>query len=220
LGETRAPGGWDFAAALTYITTPNAPSGRGFSREELDRLCQAHRGVLLLDEAYVDFAAEQALDLALKHPHVLVCRTFSKAYSLCFLRVGYCVGHPELIGALHKIRDSYNVNGMGQLAAEAALDSPDYYQRNFQRIISSRQHLSARLTECGFSVFPSQTNFVLVRPPRFPAETWLQKLRDKKILVRWFKSTELRDFLRITIGSAVEIEKLLAAVRAILRQKS
>jgi histidinol-phosphate aminotransferase len=211
--------GWDFAAALTYITTPNAPSGRGFSRADLERLCQAHRGVVLLDEAYVDFASEHALDLALKYGHVLVSRTFSKAYSLCFLRVGYCVGHPDLIAALHKIRDSYNVNGMRQLAAEATLDSLPYYQRNFQRIISLRQRLSAQLTELGFAVCPSQTNFILARPPRFPAEQWIEKLRQKKVLVRWFSSVELRDFLRITIGSELEIEKLLAAVRAILRQK-
>jgi histidinol-phosphate aminotransferase len=211
--------GWDFTAALTYITTPNAPSGCGFSRADLERLCQAHRGVLLLDEAYVDFASEHALDLALKFRHVLVSRTFSKAYSLCFLRVGYCVGHPDLIAALHKIRDSYNVNGLGQLAAETTLDSLPYYQRNFQRIISSRQCLSAQLTELGFAIFPSQTNFILARPPRFPAEEWLEKLRQKKVLVRWFSSVELRDFLRITIGGEPEIEKLLAAVRAILRQK-
>jgi histidinol-phosphate aminotransferase len=208
---------WDFAAALTYVTTPNAPSGRGFGRAELERLCQAHQGLLLLDEAYVDFADEHALDLALKYRHVLVCRTFSKAYSLCFLRVGYCVGHRDLIAALHKIRDSYNVNGLGQLAAEATLDSLPYYRRNFQRIITCRQHLSNELTKLGFAVFPSQTNFILVRPPRFEAEVWLEKLRQRKILVRWFGSVELRDYLRITIGSETEIGKLLAAVRAILR---
>jgi histidinol-phosphate aminotransferase len=210
--------GWDFDAALTYLTTPNAPSGRGLSRAELDRLCQAHRGVLLLDEAYVDFASENALDLALIHPHVLVTRTFSKAYSLCFLRVGYCVGPGDLISALHKVRDSYNVNGLGQVAAEATLDSLPYYQRNFKRIISTRQRLSARLTDLGFTVFPSQTNFILVRPPRFTAQNWLEKLRKKKILVRWFSTPELRDFLRVTIGSELEIDQLLRAVQSVLRQ--
>ena len=108
---------WDFRAALTLVTTPNAPSGRGYSTAELENVCRAQKGVMLLDEAYVDFARENAMALALKYPHVLVARTFSKAYSLCFQRVGYCVGHPELIAALQKIRDSYNVNGLGQIAA-------------------------------------------------------------------------------------------------------
>ena len=113
---------WDFRAALTFVTTPNAPSGRGYSTAQLEELCRAQKGVVLLDEAYVDFARENAMALALKYPHVLVARTFSKAYSLCFQRVGYCVGHPDLIAALHKIRDSYNVNGLGQIAALATLE--------------------------------------------------------------------------------------------------
>ena len=91
---------WDFHAALTFVTTPNAPSGRGYATHALAALCRAQRGVVVLDEAYVDFADENALRLALKYPHVLVARTFSKAYSLCFQRVGYFVGHPELIAAL------------------------------------------------------------------------------------------------------------------------
>src|SRR5436309_11732474 len=119
--------------------------------------------------------------LALKYPHVLVGRTFSKAYSLCFQRVGYFVGHPELIGALQKIRDSYNVNGLGQVAAEATLDDLAYYRANFKRIVATRAWLSRELARLGFRVFPSQTNFILVRPPRFPAQAWLRKLRDRKI---------------------------------------
>ena len=192
---------WDFNAALTLVTTPNAPSGRGYSTAELDTLCRAQRGVVVLDEAYVDFADENAMKLALKHPHVLVARTFSKAYSLCFQRVGYFVGHPELIAALHKIRDSYNVNGLGQIAAEATLDDLAYYRANFRKIIATRERLSRELTKLGFRVLPSQTNFILVRPPRFPAKDWLQKLRDRKILVRWFSAPEVRDYLRITIGT-------------------
>lgn len=118
----RRAGRWDFHAALTFVTTPHAPSGRGYRTAQLAALCRAQRGVIVLDEAYVDFAREQALALALRHRQVLVARTFSKAYSLCFQRVGYLVGHPELIAALHKIRDSYNVNGLGQVAAAATLD--------------------------------------------------------------------------------------------------
>ena len=207
---------WNFNAALTLVTTPNAPSGRGYSTKELEALCFAQRGVVVLDEAYVDFAEANALPLAIKHPHVLVARTFSKAYSLCFQRVGYFVGHPDLIGALHKIRDSYNVNGLGQIAAEATLDDLACYRANFLRIIATRAWLDRELTKLGFQVLPSQTNFILVRPPQFPAEAWLQKLRAKKLIVRWFRAPEVRDYLRITIGTQAEAGRLVRAAKKIL----
>lgn len=206
---------WDFRAALTFVTTPNAPSGRGYPTAELDALCAAMRGVVVLDEAYVDFAAEHALALALKHPHVLVSRTFSKAYSLCFQRVGYFVGHPELIAALDKVRDSYNVNGLGQVAALATLNDLGHYRRNFRRIIATRERLRRELTGLGFVVLPSQTNFLLVKPPGPPAKDWLDRLRDQKILVRWFSAPEVNRFLRLTIGSDAEADALLKAVRKI-----
>jgi histidinol-phosphate aminotransferase len=210
---------WDFAAALTFITTPNAPSGRAYATAELDALCRGHRGVVVLDEAYVDFAVENALKLALQHPHVLVARTFSKAYSLCFQRVGYFVGHPKLIAALDKLRDSYNVNGLGQIAALATLDDLPYYRANFRRIKATRARLSESLEQLGFSVLPSQTNFILARPPKFAAKDWLEKLRTQKVLVRWFSSPEVMDCLRITIGAEAEADALLRAARDLLKQK-
>jgi histidinol-phosphate aminotransferase len=206
---------WDFNAALTFVTTPNAPSGRGYKTSELEKLCRAQKGVVVLDEAYVDFADENALKLALKFPHVLVARTFSKAYSLCFQRVGYFVGHPELIAALDKIRDSYNVNGLGQIAAEATLDDLKYYRANFKKIVTTREWLSRELTKLDFRVLPSQTNFILAKPPLFPAKDWLQKLREQKILVRWFNAPEVKDYLRITIGTPAEAVALVKAVRKI-----
>jgi histidinol-phosphate aminotransferase len=217
LAELKRGRNWDFNAALTFLTTPNAPGGRGYATAELEKLCRAQRGVVVLDEAYVDFAAENALKLALTLPQVLVARTFSKAYSLCFQRVGYLVGHPDLIAALHKIRDSYNVNGLGQVAAEATLDDLKYYRANFQKIIATRDWLTRELTALEFRVLPSQANFLLTRPPGFPASDWLQKLRDRKILVRWFSAPEVKDYLRITIGTPAEAAALVQAAREICR---
>lgn len=214
LTECRRAGQWDFDAALTFITTPNAPSGRGYPTDQLRQICRAQSGVVVLDEAYVDFARENALSLSLRLPNVLVARTFSKAYSLCFQRIGYLVGKPELIAALHKIRDSYNVNGLGQIAALGTLNDLPYYRKNFSRIIATRQKLSAQLQEMGFSVLPSQTNFILVRPPRYSARTWLENLRNRKILVRWFDQPVIRDYLRITIGTPREAQALVEAVKA------
>jgi histidinol-phosphate aminotransferase len=217
-GVAELKGGrqWNFNAALTFVTTPNAPSGRGYRTAELENLCRAQQGVVVLDEAYVDFAGENALKLALKLPQVLVARTFSKAYSLCFQRVGYFVGHAELIAALDKIRDSYNVNGLGQIAAAATLDDLKFYRANFKKIIATREWLSNKLAKPGFRVLPSQTNFILAQPPKFPAKDWLQKLREHKILVRWFSAPETRDYLRITIGTRAEASALVAAARKIV----
>jgi hypothetical protein len=136
-------------------------AGGGYQTTELETLCRAQNGIIILDEAYVDFAEENALELALKYPHVIVSRTFSKAYSLCFQRVGYFVAHPELIAALDKIRDSYNVNGLGQIAAEATLDDLDYYRKIFRRIIDSRTRLSGQLEELGFDGVSKPDKFYL-----------------------------------------------------------
>lgn len=216
LSELKRGKQWDFNAALTLITTPNAPGGRGYPTRELDALCKVQQGIVVLDEAYVDFANDNAMRLALKHHHVLVARTFSKAYSLCFQRVGYFVGHPELIAAMDKIRDSYNVNGLGQVAAEATLDDLAFYRANFRKIIATRNWLSRELTKLDFQVLPSQTNFILIKPPMFPAKDWLQKLRDHKILVRWFSALEVRDYLRITIGTPGEAAAFVKAALKIL----
>jgi histidinol-phosphate aminotransferase len=217
VAELKRGGKWNFNAALSFVTTPNAPSGRGYKTAELEKLCRVQKGVLILDEAYVDFANENALKLAFKFPHVFVARTFSKAYSLCFQRVGYFVGHAELIAALDKIRDSYNVNGLGQIAAEATLDDLKFYRANFKKIIATREWLSRELTKLGFRVLPSQTNFILAKPPLFPAKDWLQKLREQKILVRWFSAPDVNEYLRITIGTPAEAAALVKAVRTILK---
>jgi histidinol-phosphate aminotransferase len=145
-----------------------------------------------------------------------VARTFSKAYALCFQRIGYFAGHPALIGALQKIRDSYNVNGLGQVAALATLSDLPHYRANFRRIIATRRRLTRELEKLGFHVLPSRANFIFARPPAFPAEVWLQRWREKRVLVRWFNSPATKDFLRITIGTDAEINALLRAARQIM----
>jgi histidinol-phosphate aminotransferase len=148
---------------------------------------------------------------------VLVSRTFSKAYSLCFQRIGYFVGPAELVGAMHRLRDSYNVNGLGQVAAEATLSDLGYYRKNFRRILATRERLHRELTGLGWDVLPSQTNFLLCRPSGRSAQEWLQALRERKILVRWFGTPEMASYLRITVGSEAEASALLKALRQIQR---
>jgi histidinol-phosphate aminotransferase len=216
IGDLKRGKKWNFQAPLTLVTTPNAPSGRAISTGELEALCAAQKGVVVLDEAYVDFANENAMALAKNFPHVLVSRTFSKAYSLCFQRIGYMVGDPALIEAMDKLRDSYNVNGLGQVAALATLEDLGYYRKNFERIIATRQKFSADLSKLGFEVLPSQTNFIFAKPPKFTAEEWLEKLRENNVLVRWFKHPSTRDYLRITIGMEREMRVTLQTIRFLL----
>ena len=179
-------------------------------------ICEAQKGVLILDEAYVDFACENALRLAKRYPHVIISRTFSKAYSLCFQRVGYFIGHPTLIAALDRIRDSYNTNGLGQAAALTTLSDLVYYQKQFARILELRSKTTVELAALGFDVLPSQTNFIFAKPSGITAAEWFEKLRERKILTRWFDKPG--------IGTGCEspseqkrMARFLSATRAILR---
>jgi histidinol-phosphate aminotransferase len=128
------------------------------------------------------------------------------------------VGHPDLIAGLDQIRDSYNVNGLGQVAALESLRHTGHYRRNFATVKRTRAWLTKQLAALGFETLPSQANFILTRPPGPPAREWLGRLRARKILVRWFSAPEVSGFLRITIGTPAEARKLVTAVAAILRE--
>lgn len=217
--QLRADGKWNFDAALTFVTTPNAPTGRGYTTKELEALCQAQHGVVLLDEAYTDFAEEHAMELALRYPNVLVARTFSKAYCLCFQRVGYVVGPEKLVSAIHKIRGSYNVNGLGQIAAEATLDNLDYYRENFARIKQTRDETIEWLRANGFEASQSQSNFVFAKPLWISAEGLYHALHKVNVLVRWWKYPEVKDYLRISVGSEEEMLRFKEEVLKIKKEK-
>jgi histidinol-phosphate aminotransferase len=211
-------GKWNFQAALTYITTPNAPSGVGYKTKDLAKICKDQNGIIILDEAYIDFAEETALNLIKRFPNVIISRTFSKSYSLCSQRIGYFIAHPKLITAIDRIRDSYNTNGLGQTAALATLTDLNYYQKQFKRIIKARSQTSKILTEIGFDVIPSQTNFIYAKPKGLSAKDWFNKLRKRKIITRWFDTKECRDWLRITIGTEREMKKFISSTKAIVEK--
>ena len=213
-------GKWNFQAALTYITTPNAPSGAGYKTSDLAKICKDQNGIIILDEAYIDFAKETALDLTKRFPNVIISRTFSKSYSLCSQRIGYFIAHPKLITALDRIRDSYNTNELGQTAALATLTDLSYYQKQFKHIIKARSQTSKTLTAIGFDIIPSQTNFIFAKPNGLSAKDWFTKLRKRKIITRWFDTKECRDRLRITIGTKEEMERFISATEAIVKKST
>lgn len=212
--EWSMPDGYE--ASLFFLANPNAPTGIMYPRATVRAFCAQFRGVVLIDEAYVDFAREDNMDLALSRPNVLVARTLSKSYSLAGLRVGYAVGPPDLIAALFTIKDSYNVGALAQEIALAALSDRAHMEANVERIRMERERAARALQRRGFTVFPSETNFLWVRPPRCAAEELYRRLRDDRIYVRWFDGERTRDYLRITVGTEGEMAALFQALDRLL----
>jgi histidinol-phosphate aminotransferase len=202
---------------LIFITQPNAPSGVWLQRVELQRVIEETSGVVVIDEAYVHFAADNCLDFAHEYDNVIVARTLSKAFSFAGMRVGWAVGPSNLIAALGKVKDSYNVGRLAQIGAQATLEDWGYFQKNVERIKATRQQVIGRLEEWKFFVYPSQTNFIFARPPTpLTARQWFEQLRERKILVRWWDADRIRDFARVSIGTEEEMEKFLKATRQFL----
>lgn len=204
----------DYQASLFLMTNPNAPTSLLFEKRDVAAFCRTFNGVILIDEAYVDFAREHAMDLATAatNTNTLVMRTLSKSFSLAGLRLGYAVGPAPLIAALYKIKDSYNIDMLAQLVAQAALTDYEYMRTNVARIQQTRGRLMNALRRLGYGVLESDTNFVFARPPDGKATEILTHLRNRRILVRHFPGPRTGDYLRITVGTEVEIDALLAAL--------
>ncbi len=215
--------GWsmpeEYSASLFFLTNPNAPTSFAFDRARVEAFVKASRGVVLVDEAYADFADGNCMDLALENDNMLVCRTLSKSYSLAGIRLGYCVGHAELIAAMHKIKDSYNVNYLSQEIARVAILDQDTMKANVSAIVETRRIVSEKLSEFGFEVGESQTNFLWIKPLGIGAAKLFEALREKKIIVRYFGDDErTKDYLRVTVGTAPEMLAFLDAVEQILKE--
>jgi len=217
----------DFAARLNHagcrlalLVNPHAPSGVATPVAHLERIAREFRGVLLIDEAYVDFADADVLPLldpARKLTNVLLLRTLSKGYSLAGLRFGYGLGSAPLIATLHKVRDSYNTDIVAQTAAAAALRHRTEAQQTWHAVVAERARLAAELHQRGLATPPSQSNFLLATCPRGrpSAPMIYEALKARGILVRYFDQDRLRDKLRITVGSPPQNDALLAALDAV-----
>ena len=207
----------DVEAKLTILCHPNAPSGTMPLLTQVEDLARRVHGILVIDEAYIDFADETALPLIHKYPHVVILRTFSKSFSLAGMRVGLAFGHPEFIKALMKVKDSYNVNRLSIVAATAALEDYAWMQQNVAKIRATRARLITALRELGYTVYDSHTNFVLVRKAEVNQEPIYHGLKDQGVLIRYFALPNLTDCLRITVGTDEEIDILLVAIQHLTR---
>lgn len=204
-------------ARLCLLPRPNAPSGVSVPRDMVERLCATFNGLVIIDEAYVDFADDHCMDFAKRFENAIVMRTFSKSFSLAGMRIGTAVARPGIIREFLKTKDSYNMNACSQAAGLAALQDYVYMEANVARVRRTRARLRAALIELGFAVPESQANFLLARcPGDRPAAGIFQSLRERKILVRYFNARRLENVLRITVGDDDECDALLDALEAIL----
>ena len=199
-------------AALTLVASPNSPSGNRTPNEVLGDLADRLDGLLVIDEAYVDFATGDALELSRRHKNVLVLRTLSKGYALAGLRLGFAVAAPPLIAGLAKVKDSYNVDAISARVGAVAYRDVDHARHMVARVCASRQRLAAALTELGFRVWPSEANFLLVRPVDGRASAIYEGLKAHGILVRYFEAPGLDDKLRITVGTDGQNDRLVAVL--------
>jgi histidinol-phosphate aminotransferase len=206
------PGIAEAGGRVTFLCNPNSPSGTLTPVEGIARLAAGLEGLLVVDEAYVDFATASALDLVRHHDNIVVLRSFSKSFSLAGLRIGLAFGPPAFMAELLKVKDSYNLSQVSITAATAALEDLPWMRENVARVRGTRARLSAGLIELGFDVPRSEANFVLARRPGRNLEALYEELRQRGILVRYFAVPELRDALRITVGTDGETDALLAAL--------
>ena len=198
---------------------PNAPTGRVLALQAIEQLLKANpHSVVLVDEAYIDFGGETAISLVDQYPNLLVTQTLSKSRSLAGLRVGLAVGHPDLIEALERIKNSFNSYPLDRLAiagAAAAFEDKAYFQQTCRQVIDSRERVVAGLQQLGFEVLPSAANFVFARHPHKEAAQLAAGLREQGVIVRHFKQPRIEQFLRISIGDEAQNSALLDALRGL-----
>tara|TARA_B100001057_G_scaffold473753_1_gene538592 strand:- start:88 stop:1074 length:987 start_codon:yes stop_codon:yes gene_type:complete len=198
---------------------PNAPTGRYLGLQHVEEILAANPDrVVVVDEAYIDFGGESAITLIDKYPNLLVSQTLSKARSLAGLRVGFAVGHPDLIEALNRVKNSFNSYPLDRLAlagAKAAYEDEAWFRKCCDGVISERERVAAALEELGFEVLPSKANFIFARHKDQPGEVLAKSLREQGIIVRHFNKPRISEFLRITIGTVEQNDALIAGLESL-----
>ena len=207
-------------AGAIILPNPNAPTGIGLPLTEIEELLEAHPDIpVVVDEAYVDFGGDSAIPLTRRHDNLLVVHTLSKSRSLAGMRVGFAIGQRPLIEALERIKDSFNsypIDRLAEAAATAAIEDVAWFDETRNKVIASRQRVTGALQQRGFEVLPSEANFIFARHPDHAGADLAAGLRARSILVRHFNKPRIDDFLRISIGTEAECDRLVAAMDAVL----
>lgn len=205
-------------AALTIVCNPNAPNGSFISMDELVSLADELSGILLIDEAYVDFAEANYTGLVKEFDNVIILRSMSKGYSLAGMRFGYAIAQPDLIAGLIKVKDSYNVDAVAVAVATAAIKDQKYFSETTEKVKKDRHILIAQMRDLEFEVPESCANFVLAKSKNCKASKIYDKLAQRRIYVRYFNLPGLNDKLRISVGTSEQNDKLISALKEILSE--
>lgn len=202
------------------ITNPNAPTSIALGLDKIEQVLKANPNrVIVIDEAYVDFGAESAVELVSRYENLVVCQTTSKSRSLAGLRVGFAIAQAHLIAALEAVKNSFNsypIDRFAIAAAVASFEDQDYFQEQCEKVIASREKLVANLTELGFNVLPSKANFIFATHSLHDAAQLAEKLRDQGIIVRYFNKPRINQFLRITIGTDEQNQRLVDTLKKLI----
>ena len=209
--------------SLVVIANPNAPTGIALELFEIEKIVSSNPdGVVIIDEAYVDFGAESAVKLTEKYSNLLVVQTFSKSRSMAGARLGFAFANEQIIEDLEKIKYStnpYNINRLTQIAGAAALKNQAYFDRNSKKIAETREYVKNELIGLEFTVTDSKANFLFAKSDKISGKELYLSLKERGVLIRHFESKRIKDFNRITIGSRVEMEIFLKEVREIIGGK-
>jgi histidinol-phosphate aminotransferase len=202
---------------LVIISSPNNPTGKSCNVRSIREFLEIYKGLLVVDEAYVDFYGNSAIELINDFENVIVTRTFSKSYSLAGLRVGVAIANEDVIKGFFKLKDSYNINRISQAGALAALEDERSFKYNIQMVLNNKEYLEARLAGLDFDIVPSNANFLFVRHPKVKSEIFYRELKKKKILIRYFEGPVQSEFVRIAVGTMMEIKTLAQELESIIK---
>jgi histidinol-phosphate aminotransferase len=204
---------------LVIIVNPNNPTGTYTEISEIKKFLHSYKGLLVVDEAYVDFYGGSAIDLINEYDNVIVTRSFSKSYSLAGLRVGLAIACTDIIRGLFKIKDSYNIDTLALAGAEAALLDTKSFNYNIRMLNSNKEYLEERLEGMNFYIVPSKANFLFVKHKSIDSKIIFEKLKEHRILVRYFNGPIQSEYIRITVGTMMEIKKLCSTLESILAEE-
>jgi len=209
-------------AKVFFLTNPNAPTGVAFSPAEIEAALQAIDGLLVVDEAYVDFGGETAIPLLRDYENLIVVRTFSKSYSLAGMRVGYALASEGIVGMLDRVRDAYNLDRIAQAAALAAFEDVDYFEAQCEKVMATREATRTQLDELGWFTYPSATNFLFTEPLAADGSTGAEVaadlfnfLKERRVLVRYFPNHPLTcAFIRVSIGTDAQMQAFIEGIQS------
>ncbi|MCX7678650.1 MAG: histidinol-phosphate transaminase [Spirochaetes bacterium] len=204
--------------ALIIVANPNNPTGKKINKKDARSFLEKFKGLLVIDEAYVDFYGETLIDFVKEFDNCIITRSLSKSYSLAGLRVGFAIAHPDIIRGFIKLKDSYNVSRLAQAGALAALQDVKGFRYSIQMVRNNKEYLEEMLENLGFETIPSHANFVFTKHPKVSSKELYEKLKERKILVRWFEGPIQSEYLRISVGTMMEIKALVKELRELVER--